>query len=251
MSDQPRSLPDAELRHHIEATEVCKLEQQLHPEVLRRTIAEADKIELEARKAAIDLRRTEKNASRYLRDDLADACEDKRVLFHRMMESVGQSSCKTAMEKLSMWHRAFPGEPLTLQVCSPGGEIFPGYALIELMEAIVATGTELTTIGLGYVASMGGLLLQGASPGRRLLGRRSLMMIHQASSAAIGKADDIGDVADLLETLNEQAVQLFMEKGCKLTEDEFKARWLNNRKNWWIPAAEAIELGLADGYFTA
>src|ERR1700749_4946866 len=57
--------------------------------------------------------------------------------------------------------------PITLYINSAGGNVPDGLAIHDAMLQLVAAGVQMTTVVQGMAYSMGSVVLQAASPGRR------------------------------------------------------------------------------------
>jgi len=69
-------------------------------------------------------------------------------------------------------------KPVYLYICSPGGELFGGYAIIDQMEL---SPFPIYTIVRGQAASMGAIIAAHGTIGHRYITDRSSMMIHPIS----------------------------------------------------------------------
>src|SRR5512140_3306767 len=58
--------------------------------------------------------------------------------------------------------------PITLYLNTPGGNVTDGLALHDVVHQLVAQGIEVSIVVQGMAYSMGSVVLQAASPGRRL-----------------------------------------------------------------------------------
>jgi ATP-dependent protease ClpP protease subunit len=70
-----------------------------------------------------------------------------------------------------------PGTTLTLILNTPGGSVSDGFALIDVMGT---SRLEISTVGLGQVASMGVLLLSAGTKGKRVLTKNTEIMAHHS-----------------------------------------------------------------------
>src|SRR5262245_1505602 len=68
--------------------------------------------------------------------------------------------------------------PITLYINSAGGNVTDGLAIHDAVREIVGRGTEVTIVVQGMAYSMGSVVLQAASAGRRLSYSNSWIMIH-------------------------------------------------------------------------
>ena len=90
-------------------------------------------------------------------------------------------------------------------------------------------------------ASMAGILLQAGE--HRWIGHQSWILIHRASFGAIGKTFEIEDEVGWIKRIEERIIKIFTSRST-LTKLKIKRNW--DRKDWWINADEALEMGLVD-----
>lgn len=84
--------------------------------------------------------------------------------------------------------REDPEKDISMYIHSPGGIITAGLAIYDTMQLIKP---DVTTICVGFAASMGTVLLCGGAKGKRYALPNSTVMIHQASGGFEGAAADI------------------------------------------------------------
>ena len=77
---------------------------------------------------------------------------------------VSDKSAKDITEKLLFLEADAPGEPITFYINTPGGSITSGMAVYDTMQLI---SSPITVVVTGMAASMGAILLGGATKGRR------------------------------------------------------------------------------------
>lgn len=79
-------------------------------------------------------------------------------------------------------------EPITMYITSPGGSVHAGLGIADVVSSM---RSPLTTVVVGYAASMG-CYTQSVlgTPGRRFAGARSFIMCHQVSSQTSGLITD-------------------------------------------------------------
>ncbi|HKT79894.1 MAG TPA: ATP-dependent Clp protease proteolytic subunit, partial [Vicinamibacterales bacterium] len=75
-------------------------------------------------------------------------------------------------------------KPITLFINSAGGNVTDGLALHDAIRYLVSTGIEITIVVQGMAYSMGSVVLQAASPGKRLAFPHSWIMIHEPAKWA-------------------------------------------------------------------
>src|SRR4029453_8380956 len=95
-------------------------------------------------------------------------------------------------------------KPITIYINTAGGNVTDGLAIHDTIRYLVTHGMQNTVIGQGMAYSMGSVVLQAASPGRRLAFPHSWMMIHepakwagwQSTTAAQQHLERLGQVQD-------------------------------------------------------
>lgn len=205
--------------------------------------AEAAEAESRAAVAALELdRETQKRE----RERHADDYQDRT---YRFLSGVEESSVKACIAKLDAWHRDDPACDMTIIFDSPGGAVIPGFHLFDHILGL-RDDHHVTTMTRGYAASMGGILLQAGDT--RVMGRNAHLMIHEVSFGAQGKIGDVEDWVDFAKLLWNRALDIFAER-CATAGDTATKRLSrraldtrSRRKNWWIPADQALAFGLVD-----
>ncbi len=160
--------------------------------------------------------------------------------------AVTEGSVKKCINELASWARRDPGCHVEIQVNSPGGSIFDGFALVDFIRNFRESGHKVTMVGFGMVASMAGVLMQAAD--ERVLSQNSMLLIHEGSLGAIGDFGAVEDRVELMRLMHERILDLFVQRAQevnpKTTRTFIKNRW--KRKDWWMTASDAVKLGFAD-----
>ena len=81
-----------------------------------------------------------------------------------------------------------PDKDISLYINSPGGSITAGMAIYDTMQYIKC---DISTICVGFAASMGAFLLAAGAKGKRKALPNCEIMIHQPSGGARGQATDV------------------------------------------------------------
>lgn len=129
---------------------------------------------------------------------------------------------------------------ITVLLDSPGGDVFDGVAIHNLLKRSKA---EVTVEVLGEASSAASVIAQGASPGKLKMGVGTMMMVHQASTYGYGNADDLRAVAEALETLDSGLNDIYASRNKTLSRDEIEEMV---KEETWMTAKEAVEKGFAD-----
>jgi ATP-dependent protease ClpP protease subunit len=138
--------------------------------------------------------------------------------------------------------------PLDLHLNSPGGVIFEGAAMYNAIKAY--TGGPVTAYIDGYAASAASFVALAASPydpetdtGGVRIAKNAVMMVHDGMGLAMGTADDLRDVADLLDMLSDTIAAVYAERAGGTAE-----QWRETMRDGdtWYNAEQAKAAGLAD-----
>jgi len=143
----------------------------------------------------------------------------------------------SAKDFINDFQKISPDATINLRINSPGGEVFDGLAIFNLIRA--HKGEVITTID-GLAASMASAIALAGN--KVIMPENAYMMIHNPWGIAIGDAQDMADMADFLEKLNGTLANIYVKKSGK-EQDEI--RNLMDQETW-LTAAEAKDLGLAD-----
>ena len=181
------------------------------------------------------------NLAQKLRGEAASLANDYNNRRYVFNAAVSTSSVEKCMQCLGEWSRTEPGCPIELVIMSPGGEVFPGMGLFDFLRTLSHAGHHITTVALGYAASMGGILLQAGDT--RVMGKESYVLIHEVSAGGIGKVGEMEDKVELMKVMCARTVRIFAERS-NLTTEFIEEHW--KRTDWWLTSEECLEHGLVD-----
>lgn len=99
-----------------------------------------------------------------------------------MMGSVDDQMLARTTSAFETFKR-YQGEEVTILLSTEGGNIYDGLGICDLLDWYKLQGMNISIIGLGYVMSMGSVILQCASPGMRFLLPSTTVMVHQGSQS--------------------------------------------------------------------
>lgn len=101
-------------------------------------------------------------------------------------------------------------EPIKIYINTPGGSVRDGFSIIDIIEN---SKTPVITICLGKAYSMGLLIL--LSGHIRFASANASAMLHDVSSVAYGKAEDIFEYTETLKNVQDQVFG-FIKDRCKI-----------------------------------
>lgn len=171
--------------------------------------------------------------------DLYSRMMKERVVFFTGV--VETNMCNVMVAQLLFLEAENPESPISMYINSPGGSVYDGLAVYDVMQYIKC---PVHTYVTGMAASMGSFIAQAGEPGHRYLLPRAITMIHQPSSGTRGKVSDME--IDLMESLRikKEMTELYVKHNSKGTTYEQFVELLDRDK--WLTAPQALELGLAD-----
>lgn len=136
--------------------------------------------------------------------------------------------------------RTIGKKPVTVAINSPGGDMFEGLAIYNLLREHPA---EVRVRVMGVAASAASII---AMAGDRIeMGLGSFLMIHNAWGAVVGNRHDWRAAADTFEQFDAAMAEIYAARS-GLDAPEIAA--LMDAESW-IRAAEAVERGFADETF--
>lgn len=196
---------------------------------------------LKLRQQTAATERAELELSNLKRESAKANADAQEALTYTFYDGVSAESIKPALAELGRWTRRFPGKPIKLIVNSPGGSVIAGLALFDYIQELRANGHHVTVVALGMAASMGGILLQAGD--KRVIGKHAMLLIHEVSSGTSGKVSEMGDSLEFSNKLWDKLSKILAERS-KLSPAQVKRK--SYKKDWWLDAEEAVELGFAD-----
>ncbi len=157
--------------------------------------------------------------------------------------SIGSMSTESLLHELRRYSRIYGGQPITIELISPGGSIIDGFRAYDELRRLSNDGHKITIRVRGHAASMAAILVQAADV--RQIGPNAFMMLHRAGFGVSGKAFEVEDMAEFVKTkLEARIITILSERSGR--DEEYFADLFKARKDIWLTASEAVELGLAD-----
>src|SRR5438105_8218727 len=135
--------------------------------------------------------------------------------------------------------------PVTLYINSAGGNVTDGLAIHDSIRHIISRGVEVTVIVQGMAYSMGSIVLQAASEGRRLAFPHSWIMIHEpAKWAGWQSTTAAAQHLERLKQMQDQIYKILSSRSGKPLRQIIKD---TKRTDFYLDAQSALDYGLIDG----
>lgn len=133
-----------------------------------------------------------------------------------------------------------PNKPVTIYINSPGGSVYDGMAIVDVMNKIKC---PVYTTCVGTAASMAAVILSAGERGHRCALPHSQIMLH-APSGGTGRvtSPDFKIAAKEMEKCEEMLYSVLSEN---LEKDYDAIRQMCDR-DFWMTSKEAMEHGVID-----
>lgn len=128
-------------------------------------------------------------------------------------------------------------KPINLRLNSPGGDVFTGWAIFNILSRV---RDRVTVTVEGLAASMASVI---AMAGKTIImPENAMMMIHDPAGGAFGGPEEIANFADALNKIRDQIIKTYSDRTGQNEED---IRAMMSAETW-LSASEAVNLGFAD-----
>jgi ATP-dependent Clp protease protease subunit len=134
---------------------------------------------------------------------------------------------------------AVEGNELVVEINSVGGDVMAGLGIYNMLRNWAKDGKVVTTRVTGVAASIASIIALAGD--KREMPKNTFAMVHQASTFAVGTADDMRDAADTLDKVDSSLRGIYMDR---MGVDEAKAKEIM-AKDTWLTADESMDIGFA------
>jgi ATP-dependent Clp protease protease subunit len=138
-----------------------------------------------------------------------------------------------------------PERDILFYINSPGGSVTDGMSIYDTMMFIKP---DVSTIVMGQACSMGSLLAQAGSPGKRMILPNARHMIHQPSGGARGQATDMEIQVREILAMKKNLTQIYVDHNSKSKTFDELAK--DMERDFFMSAQESVDYGLADQIIT-
>ncbi len=160
-----------------------------------------------------------------------------RIIF--LSGEIEDNMANLAVAQMIFLEAEDPDKDIFLYINSPGGSVTAGMAIFDTMQYIKC---DVSTICIGFAASMAAFLLVAGAKGKRKVLPNSEVMIHQPSGGARGQATDIAIHAEHIIKTKKKMNAIFAARTGQPVE---KVEADMERDNF-MSAEEALAYGVID-----
>lgn len=163
---------------------------------------------------------------------------DTTIAMFDVIGEDGWSGGGVTVNRISAALRSIGNKDITVCINSPGGDMFEGIAIYNLLRAHPA---KVTVEVMGWAASAASIIAMAGDDIRMGLG--SFMMVHNAWGVVIGNRHDMREAATLFDQFDAALADIYEARtGMKRADIE----QLMDAETF-MTAAQAVEHGFADG----
>jgi ATP-dependent Clp protease protease subunit len=158
-----------------------------------------------------------------------------------VLEETTEESANRIIAQLLYLSHKDPNRDISLYINHGGGNSYAGMALIDTMETI---NCDVSTVSVGFSASMGAIILCAGAKGKRYALPNSTIMMHQArfQSEIYGEASDIKIQADEINRLEDRINRLLSDR----TGQPLEKIITDTMRDFYLNAEEALKYGIVD-----
>ncbi len=132
-----------------------------------------------------------------------------------------------------------PDSDIMMYINSPGGDVMAGLTIYDTMQHIKP---QVSTIAVGFVASMASILLAGGAKGKRYALPNTDIMIHQGSAGFQGTTPD-------LEVRSQWILRMVRRTNSILANhcgQPYERIENDTQRDYFMSSHEAVDYGLID-----
>lgn len=161
----------------------------------------------------------------------------ERIVF--LGSPISDQIANLVVAQLLYLDREDPEREISLYINCPGGAIYPGLAVYDTMQQLRA---PISTIAVGWTASLGTVLLAAGKKGRRYSLPHATIHMHPAAGMARGSAPDVQIQLNELQRMQGLLQQLLARhtgQPLERIEEDFD-------RDYYMTPVQAMEYGLID-----
>ena len=138
-----------------------------------------------------------------------------------------------------LWLEQQSDKDITIQIASPGGNIYSGYTILDSMTYI---RPDISTVSMGMTASMATIIASSGTKGKRFILPHTRFLIHQPLGGTKGQCSDIQIEAKEIQTLKEELTQILADN----SGQDYETIEKMCDRDTILTAQEAVEYGFVD-----
>lgn len=168
--------------------------------------------------------------------------KDRIVMLH---SDVNEVTSSLVVAQMLFLESEDADKEILFYINSPGGVVTEGLSILDTMNFVKC---DVRTIVMGQACSMGSLLAQAGTKGKRMILPNARTMIHQPSGGFSGQATDMEIHVQEILKMKKTLTQIYVDHNSKgKSFDELAAAM---ERDYFLSAQETVDFGLADEIIT-
>ena len=173
----------------------------------------------------------------YMNDIERELLKHNTIVLHG---ELGEENCNRICKQLL--YLGYKGaKEITVIMNSVGGEVYHALLIFNTLESLRRSGLKIIIEARGICASMGTIILMGASV--RKATKYSRFLLHEVAGYSFGKASEVKEESEELMKLNKMLDEIISSHS-KITLEKLKK--MTKKREWWLSAEQAFRQGLVD-----
>ena len=160
-----------------------------------------------------------------------------RIIF--LYGEIRDESINLVIAQLLFLEAEDPEKDITIYVNSPGGSVMAGLALIDTMNLVKP---DVSTVCVGMAASMGSLILNAGTKGKRYALPNAEVMIHQPWGGFQGQVSDLEITTRQFSKYKKKLTEMLVKTSNKKYAEVEK----DMDRDFYMSAEEAKKYGIID-----
>ena len=142
-----------------------------------------------------------------------------------------------------LWLEQQSDKDITIQIASPGGNIYSGYTILDSM---IYISPDISTVSMGMTASMATIIASSGTKGKRFILPHTRFLIHQPLGGTKGQCSDIQIEAKEIQMLKEELTQILADN----SGQPYDVIERMCDRDTILTAKQAVEYGFVDEIIT-
>ena len=138
-----------------------------------------------------------------------------------------------------LWLEQQSDKDITIQIASPGGNIYSGYTILDSM---IYISPDISTVSMGMTASMATIIASSGTKGKRFILPHTRFLIHQPLGGTKGQCSDIQIEAKEIQMLKEELTQILADN----SGQDYDVIERMCDRDTILTAKQAVEYGFVD-----
>ena len=170
--------------------------------------------------------------------DIFSKLLEERIIF--LVGPINDATANLVVAQILYLAAKNPNQDIKLYINSPGGSVTAGLAIYDTMQYVKC---PISTICIGFTASMAAILLAAGEKGKRYALPNAEILLHQLAGGVTGEAVEIEITAKQIIKIKEKLNKIVAHH----TNQPLKKVEKDTDRNFYLSAQEAKEYGIVDG----